>query len=172
MQNTTVSKSRESYTFRSKSFVSLGFRIFLLFISSCLIIACKKEEVKMEYDQFGYLARQASYRDKKLHGNTTTFYQDGKVKSELHYSNGLLDGICRYYNEQGKKIAVRSFQNGKHTGIDSLFDEEGILKVTTDYLNGKMHGYLRKFDKAGKLKFESRYAKDSLIEINGIPLKK
>ncbi len=138
----------------------------------CLLASCKKEEVKMEYDQFGYLARKASYRGSDLNGKTITFYQDGKVKSELEYSKGQLHGICRYYNEQGNRIATRTFLKGKHTGIDSLFDEEGVLKVTTEYLNGKMHGFLRKYDKSGSIKFESRYSVDSLIEVNGSPLKK
>lgn len=52
-----------------------------------------------------------------------SFYDDGKVKEETIYKNGILDGTMKMYSERGNLINERSYRDGK------LIDEGVQMKV-------------------------------------------
>lgn len=55
-----------------------------------------------------------------LHGSTVYFYDNGKVKAEFEYINGVQEGIQISYNQDGSVCKREIFSNGNkvHTIIN------------------------------------------------------
>jgi len=55
-------------------------------------------------------------KKKTLHGITIIFYENGNVKEELVYKNGMLNGIQKYYDENGNLLQQEVYDSGTLLG--------------------------------------------------------
>jgi len=65
------------------------------------------------------------------------YYEDGKKKSVLPYSNGKLDGIVLLYSPNGQLKRKVSFKRGLREGMDDIFSVDGKLLDSCEYKEGK-----------------------------------
>jgi antitoxin component YwqK of YwqJK toxin-antitoxin module len=65
---------------------------------------------------------------------------------------------------------VQYYLNGDQHGGDTLWYEDGKIQFTVFFQHNKKDGYLRKWAPDGSLVFESKYARDTLIEVKGEPI--
>ena len=67
-------------------------------------------------------------------------YDNGKIKFEVEYENGLLNGSFIHYYENGNEKQVAECLNGKFNGHYIDFYENGDIVSEGEYVNGKKEG--------------------------------
>ncbi len=78
-----------------------------------------------------------------------TYYNNGNIKSIVHYNNGVRDGEAISYRKNGKIKQELSYFNGRVEGLVSNYDENGVLREMFNIVEGKREGPVSYFDSAG-----------------------
>jgi antitoxin component YwqK of YwqJK toxin-antitoxin module len=86
------------------------------------------------------------------HGIHTTFYKNGKKKTESEYVDGKLNGKSYAYYESGKLKTESNYSLDTIIGISKTWHENDTLSIVAKYLNGKLNGNLYCFHANGKLR--------------------
>jgi antitoxin component YwqK of YwqJK toxin-antitoxin module len=133
-----------------------------------------QKKVEKEYYESGTLHFEYRYRNNKLHGTTTEYYETGERKAELTYDNGQLEAKREYTRnggleyemkyEEGKKVETQikyyptgeifrqqTFVNGKLEGLEVEYYRNGKKKAERNYSNGKRDGSAKGYHINGKL---------------------
>jgi len=76
------------------------------------------------------------------------YYEDGKLKSESHYTNNINNGIDKIYYESGHVKFETPYANNKVNGIFKEYYESGKLKSETPYIDGN-RGEIKQYDENG-----------------------
>ena len=90
-----------------------------------------------------------------------SYYESGKILSEIDYISGRRNGNCTYYFENGNKQSESYYLNGKLKGEYKSYYESGELNESGKYIYDKNNIYSRKngswktYSKDGKLKSEA-----------------
>ncbi len=90
-----------------------------------------------------------------------SYYDSGKLLSEIEYKSGKRNGNCTYYYENGNKQSESTYFNGKLKGNYKSYYESGALREMGEYVYDRNNIYSRKngiwktFYKDGKLKSEA-----------------
>ena len=66
-----------------------------------------------EFFESGKLKLEATYLNKKLHGDFIQYYEKGNVKLKRQYVNGLIDGIEIKYKDDGTVRFQSKYQKSK-----------------------------------------------------------
>ena len=103
----------------------------------------KKKPVKKEavvrnektYYENGKLESEVNYKnDRPI--NLKLYHENGKLKQEGNYKNSLEDGIHKAYHKNGELRAEECFINGELNGISKIYYENGKLETEVNYKNG------------------------------------
>jgi TonB family protein len=78
-----------------------------------------------------------------------TYYNNGNIKSIVHYNNGVRDGEAKFYWKDGKIKRELSYFNGRVDGLVSYYDKNGVFREMFNIVNGKREGPTSYFDSAG-----------------------
>ena len=90
-----------------------------------------------------------------------SYYESGRILSEIDYRSGKRNGNCIFYFENGNKQSESYYLNGKLKGEYKFYYETGELKETGEYIYDDNNIYSRKngswktYYKDGKLKSEA-----------------
>ena len=85
------------------------------------------------------------------------YWENGNVKSELHYENGQLDGECVWYYANGKKMTEATYANGEINGEMRKWFENGQLFQEGSYVDGLMDGLWFVYYPSGALAAKADY---------------
>lgn len=85
------------------------------------------------------------------------YYENGQVKSQIQYSEGLLNGKTTLYFPDGRKKREIEFKQGKLHGWERLWNEQGILLSETYYENDVPSGVSKKWYPNGQIAKEMIY---------------
>lgn len=55
------------------------------------------------------------------------YWDNGKILSQVHYTNGVRDGLCRYYFKNGTMMSEGFYLDGKISGYWHYFYENGNI---------------------------------------------
>ena len=118
---------------------------------------------------------------KLLNGKVETYHDNGGVKEELNYVQGLKNGHFTVYasngavlekgsfqdgnkhgrwqkwNEAGLRISEVRFSYGQRDGKWQIWDDEGTLRYVMFYQNGRKTGTWQEFDARGVLVREENH---------------
>ena len=61
---------------------------------------------------------EGSVKNKKLHGNWTSWYQNGLICDSGKFVHGLPDGEWKHWDSEGKLVAVRTYNADKYQRIN------------------------------------------------------
>lgn len=84
-----------------------------------------------------------------------TYWDNGKLKSELRYADGQLNGECRWYYENGQLFKDGQYANGMMDGSWLVFYPDGSLAARAQYDKGK--GKQTGYNEEGCVIFEVTY---------------
>ncbi len=93
--------------------------------------------------------------------STISYYENGNVKSNIHFKDGVRDGEAVFYREDGSKKEELNYINGKVEGLVRIYDDNGTLREMFTIENGKREGPTTMFDSTGN------YIEDIFYE-NGV----
>ena len=77
-----------------------------------------------------------NFKDGKLHGTTTFFYNNGQKSSEIHYENGVREGIATNWFMTGEIKWVRSFKQNALDGEAITYNQMGEILTHLIYSKG------------------------------------
>lgn len=80
------------------------------------------------YNSEDKLMRKELYANGKLNGFSEEFYNNGNIKSQTAYSNGLKNGANNYYNYFGKRIYSDNYYHDLAVGPVVYYDTSGMAK--------------------------------------------
>lgn len=92
------------------------------------------------------------------------YWDNGNLKSELRYENGMLNGSCVWYMANGKKQLEVTYRNDTMDGLMRRWHENGNLMEETWYKNGVQDSVYREYSLKGILIAEGYYVDG---ELNG-----
>jgi TonB family protein len=82
-------------------------------------------------------------------GSVKTFYDNGKLKSEINYSNNIRDGEAKFYYENGDIKVEENYVNGKIEGLVKKYKPGGMLQEVFNIENGRREGPTSIYDSSG-----------------------
>jgi len=103
-------------------------------------------------------------------GLIKTLYKNGKVESEINYSNNIRNGEAKFYFENGNAKRILIYVNGKVDGLVKEFYENGKLKLSYTISNGKKEGPVSFFREDGSFINDISYEQGKRIFENTPPL--
>src|SRR5687768_14112768 len=84
---------------------------------------------------------EGKYKDSKKTGVWYTYFSNGKVKSEITFTNGSAKGYAKVYYEDGKLQEEGNWENGRWTGEYKMYHPNGKLFYEFKYsVSGKREG--------------------------------
>ena len=106
-----------------------------------------------------------NYKDGKLDGKSTTWYENDQIKSKENYKDGKLDGKRTTWYKDGQIESEVNYKNNKKEGKETTWYENGRVKSENNYKNGYKEGKFSVWYKNGQIKSENNYTFD---DIDGI----
>jgi antitoxin component YwqK of YwqJK toxin-antitoxin module len=73
-----------------------------------------------------------------MDGLRKEYYPDGKLKSEINYSQARREGMCRIYYDNGQLQASGNYRGGLKEGTWQQYNENGMLTSEETYMQGKL----------------------------------
>ena len=128
----------------------------------------------------GRKAVSQNWKNDKLEGEVSSYYQNGQLASLEIYREGLIievkerflingdkcgktllsngTGLCMYYDLDHGSLQFESpFVDGKPHGIEKGYHEDGSLLSEWPYVDGKQHGIVKVYNEDGSLWIEAPY---------------
>lgn len=106
----------------------------------------------VEYFDNGKIKGNGEFKDGLVHGLRTVYNENGTKKLERYYTNGINDGASIEYYPSGQKKQEANFKNGKEDGTFKAFYEDGQVQAILNFSNGVQQGDYFEFTPDGKLK--------------------
>lgn len=78
-----------------------------------------------------------------------TYYPDGKLKSEIAYSDSLRNGEAKFYFENGNPREVRTYVNGRVEGTVRTYYKNGKVREIFTITDGRRDGPTSFYDSTG-----------------------
>ena len=117
------------------------------------------------------IAEQYEQVNSKKNGSYKSYYNDGTLKSEGTFLNGLYNGVWTYYYSNGNVQAKGSFISGDGTDVSEISGlprngrdgfwifkhDNGKMNQESNYLKGKLNGSFKSYNTVGVLTEESFY---------------
>jgi hypothetical protein len=119
------------------------------------------------WDGEGRLVSEMHYTDSLPNGPYREFYPNGKVKTEGQYVKGSFDGTWLYYDDEGLIIGKGTFRMGN--GSQSAYFSSGRIKMTTLYRDNLKDGDETYYYPDGRMAEKKVFEKGILKEIIKYP---
>ncbi|MGM0665726.1 MAG: toxin-antitoxin system YwqK family antitoxin [Bacteroidota bacterium] len=153
----------------------------------------KKQGLSREYDEEGNIITLYEYNNDFLtsrerinrldengdkQGAWKEFYDNGNIKKEMTFRNGLLHGYYKEYNERGILTATMLYDNGKivegnvedspEVDIRNSYDKDGNLIFSGPFRMGVPVGIHREYNSDGSVKSAEIYNDQGIKVSEGI----
>jgi hypothetical protein len=103
---------------------------------------------------------EAEEPKKPFTGLHEAHHPNGKVKSAIHYVEGIQHGTATEYYDDGTIAKEVNYVDGQLQGETKMFDRQGRLMKSLHYSNGKKNGTQTRYFKSGKPKSQMTYTLD------------
>jgi len=102
-----------------------------------------------EWYEDGRLRRQIHYKDHKYHGKFSRWQQNGKKIEECEYVDDKRNGLRTLWWDNGKKSSMCEYVDDLRHGACISWYESGKEEMRCEYRCGKLNGLLIKWDEEG-----------------------
>lgn len=109
------------------------------FIIICLAITSNiyaQQGLIKSYYNNGKLKSEINYSDNIREGIAKFYYPNGNIKEELNFIDGAVDGVVKEYYEHGQLKELYTIENGRREGPVSFYSEDGNYLKSTNYVAG------------------------------------
>jgi TonB family protein len=107
----------------------------IIILFSLNIIFAQEGLIKSYYDN-GKLKSEINFSNNVREGDAKFYYENGNIKEERNYNNGKVEGLVKKYNKDGKLEEVFNIENGRRQGPTSLYDSAGVYLSDVNFENG------------------------------------
>ncbi len=120
----------------------------------------KVDGLNTQWYENGQKELERTFKDGKRDGTCREYYEDGQKMYEGTYKNGNKDGLNTQWYENGQKMLERTFKDGKEHGLTILWDDGN--KYEKNFRDGKQHGLTIVWNKYGNKIMEGTF-KDGYV---------
>jgi antitoxin component YwqK of YwqJK toxin-antitoxin module len=131
---------------------TLNYILSLLMILVSMNISA--QEIYLDYNGIYLASNMEPYNGKFME-----YYENGNIKGENQFVEGVLNGVTTLYFENGMKSEIRSYKNGRKDGTWLVWNTQGIKVAEANYKNNRKDGKWMIWDNEGKLIYEIYYEK-------------
>lgn len=109
-------------------------------------------------------------------GTWITFFDNGKIRLEEQYRNGILNGFVKEWDETGNLLYIHKYNNGelqadadevKQYDIRYDYYENGKVKIIGSYRNNIPDGVRREYNESGKI-IKGYIFRNGIMQAEGI----
>ena len=145
--------------------------IFLLLCS----LGFSQQIVQTETHEDGYIEVINYYKKKRSSSGTyklikvksERYHENGQLRSEVTYKNGILDGLYKSYYEYGGQPRIKTtLKDGKKHGPWKWYYDNGQLKEEGTFKDDKRDGPIKEYHENGQLVGEGTYKDKKVYEYN------
>jgi TonB family protein len=111
-------------------------KIILLLLSAASICFSQTDSIRTFYDN-GKVKSEIHYLDSVRNGDARFYYENGNLKERMNYDNGKVNGLVEQYKKDGKLQETFNVEEGVRQGPASLYDSNGVYIADVNYDNGK-----------------------------------
>lgn len=86
------------------------------------------------------------YKDDKLHGKKTAYFDNGNITEEYNYINGNKEGDYKLYSLNGVLLQHLNYKNDELHGAALFYSGKGEVTKKGQYKNGRKDGYWQYYD--------------------------
>jgi antitoxin component YwqK of YwqJK toxin-antitoxin module len=104
-----------------------------------------------------YLDAIESYKNDRLNGKQTLYYENGKIMSVCFMINDTINGERKVYRETGVIFQIINYKMGKEHGTKEFYDYDGNLESQQEYKEGILDGFDKRYAKSGRLESETNW---------------
>ena len=109
--------------------------------------------IQKKYRKNKTLLATIEHRDKKRHGISRSYYDDGKtVHNEIRYNMGTKEGITNSYYRNAQLYYTVKYVEGKRDGILTKYYKTGKLLAEVPYDKGEAKTGLVEYKETGEIK--------------------
>lgn len=127
----------------------------------------EKDSIWTWYYENGKKMQEVSSFNGNRNGPATTWWENGKIKSQGNYIEGKETGLWKYWDSTGNLEIEITAKEGKHHGRYTEYYTDGIKKVEGFYVNGLQNGIFYFWDKDGALIEKKIYNMGEIVDKNG-----
>ena len=113
--------------------------VVILLIINILLIGCRKKD-----------------------NVVVSYWDNGKVKSELRYTDGELDGVCKWYYSSGNPSMAVTYTMNVLNGQSTRWYENGAVEEKAFYKDNQYDGVVEEYNVFGTLTKKSTYSQGIL----------
>ena len=130
----------------------------LLQLDNCKMYEENYKDGKLEgkqttWYQIGEIKSEVNYKDGKREGKSTTWYQGGKIQLEVNYKDGQKDGKATSWYKNGQKKSDQNYINGQREFQSTSWYENGQVETQENYKDSKTTTWYP----SGEIKSEAYY---------------
>jgi len=100
---------------------------------------------------------QSSYKNGMLDGTEIWFYEDGAVKIEIDFKEGMKEGFWKHYSPEGLLTESVEYHKGKAHGRHTLYYETGKARLQRNFEEGVLNGHYIEYFEEGGINNECMY---------------
>jgi antitoxin component YwqK of YwqJK toxin-antitoxin module len=128
-------------------------------------------ELQNNVNTFYQRVYQYFYKDKDV-SEQKRYYENGQLKSQKFYKDGIIDGEQKVWYESGKLLIKYCYKDGLQDGEYKEYYESGKLKSKRFYIDGMLDGEQKEWFENGKLSVQQFYKDGIRYPQNIISLQK
>ena len=91
------------------------------------------------------MERETTFLAGKIEGFFKSWHENGQLKSEGFFKNGMQEGLLKWWHENGQVRREGTFKEGKLNGIFKEWNENGQLESEETYKADKLIGFFDDF---------------------------
>lgn len=135
----------------------LFFRSIELLVLILLISGCSNSE--KTFWENGKLKSEIEKEDGRYYGIATWYYENGLKQHECNYVNDTLQGKSTRWYVNGKTHSIEHYKDNQLHGTVQKFDLNGKRVAEENYQLNTLHGSFKEFYPSGQVKVEGYYNK-------------
>ncbi|WP_457746612.1 toxin-antitoxin system YwqK family antitoxin [Sulfurimonas sp.] len=125
----------------------------------------KRDSKLIWFDKKGRKIAQMYYKNGKLEGLETSYFENGVIKHTVMYRNDMKEGVQKEYFSNGKLALEVPYKHNKKEGVQKEYTIDGKLYSTVLYKNNYKEGLQKWYDKDGKVVKTELFKMDRPINV-------
>lgn len=140
-------------------------RLFTLILFGIVLTACDSEPDVIEGESL--VEKQGVYfsphSNKPFSGLAQWYYDNGQIKTYIHYVDGRRNGLNEDFFEDGRLAEKSTYIEGKRNGLHEEFYDNGQLMERRHYIYGKGNGIWEWHSRDGELISRKYYVNGNVV---------
>lgn len=121
----------------------------------------KKREGEWIYYHKGkdVIMMKENYKNNKLNGLKSIYYENGKLAETQEYANGVMHGENLIYGANGNLLQYYNYNKGTLHGLTKIYNPKGVITQEGNYKDGLKDG-IWKYYEDGKVTKTEKFPKE------------